>query len=183
MKMTTLCTSFGVPPSTLSRTLKKAEEAFQITLRQLPEAAIKWPTVKEQYQCGLKVQVKYPKLIGRWGLIDGKNYRVQKPSSVDLQNAIMFNGWLHATFVTGCLCFGIDGCLLWGKHNVVGSWNDGDISRPFQEKLLPDDINLPGHGVLSDSSFPVRGPLFGRIMSFCSLPTCIGSHLGGDNEG
>jgi hypothetical protein len=45
------------------------------------------------------------------------------------------------------------------------SWNDGETSRRFQEKLLRDDINLPDHGVLSDSAFPVNGKLFKRIMT------------------
>lgn len=51
---------------------------------------------------------------------------VQKPSSIDHQNACYNNGWLHATLITGVLCFGVD-TLIWGKHNCVGSWNDGDM--------------------------------------------------------
>jgi hypothetical protein len=39
------------------------------------------------------------------------------------------------------------------------------MSRPFQNKLGREDINLPGHGVLSDSAFPVSGDCFGRIMT------------------
>jgi hypothetical protein len=77
----------------------------------------------------------------------------------------MYNGWLHATFVTGCFCFKVDGTIAWGKHNIVGSWNDGDISRDFQEKLLREDINIPNSGVLSDSAFPVSGNMYGKIMT------------------
>ena len=49
----------------------------------------------------------------------------------------MYNGWLHATFVTRVFCFGATGLVVCGKHNIniVGLWNDGDISRPFQEKI------------------------------------------------
>ena len=70
--------------------------------------------------------------------MDGKNYRVQEPSNVDLQNA-MYNGWLHTVFLTGVLCFGVDGTIIWGKHNCVGSWNDGDTSSELQLKLLNKD--------------------------------------------
>lgn len=48
---------------------------------------------------------------------------------------------------------------------LVGSWNDGDMSRPFQDKISRPDINVDGHGVLSDSAFPVSGDCFRRIMT------------------
>ena len=81
-----------------------------------------------------------------------------------LQNA-MYSGWLHATFITRVLCFGVDGCIAWGKHNCVGSWNDGDMSRLFQEKLCNLIINVDNHGVLADSAFPVSRKDFGRIIT------------------
>jgi hypothetical protein len=62
--------------------------------------------------------------------VDGKNFRVQEPSDIDLQNA-MYNGWLHASLITGVLCFSVDGTLIWGKHNCVGSWNDGESKKYF----------------------------------------------------
>jgi len=106
------------------------------------DAQIRWPSLEEQEYWASLVNRKNPYVNGRWGFIDGKNYQVQKPSSIDLQNAY-YNGWLHSTFVTGCFCFGADGTIIWGKHNCPGSWNDGEISRSFQEKLLREDINLP----------------------------------------
>ena len=93
----------------------------------------------------------------RWGFIDGKNLCVQKRA--------MHNGWLHATFITGVLCFGVDDCIVWGKHNYVGFWNDGDMSQLFQEKLCNLIINVDNHGVLADSDFPVSGKDFGRIIT------------------
>jgi hypothetical protein len=152
----TLCQMYGVPPATLSRVLNDAEIALNETLLNEPLAAVKWPTLDQQLEFGRLVELKHADVRGRWGFVDGKNYRVKKPTNVDLQNS-MYNGWLHATLITGVLCFSVEGCVIWGKHNVVGSWNDGEISRKFQHKLLRDDINLPGHGVLSDSAFPVAG--------------------------
>jgi hypothetical protein len=160
----TLCLNFGVPPSTASRTLKKAEACLLLALESTPSALILWPTVDEQVEWARLVEAKNSLVKGRWGFIDGKNYKVQKPSCAELQNA-MYNGWLHATLITGVLCFGANGTLVWGKHNVVGSWNDGDMSRPFQRKIARTDINVDGHGVLSDSAFPVSGDCFRRIMT------------------
>ena len=75
-----------------------------------------------------------------WGFIDGKNYKIQKPSDSEQQNS-MYNGWLHQAFVTGVMCFGADGTIIWGKHNFSGSWNNGDMSRKFIEKLLDEKKN------------------------------------------
>ena len=129
-----LCLTFGVPPSTLSDNLSKAEVALDLSLLQLHEARIVWPTLQQQVEWGRMVQTKYRLLYGRWGWIDGKNHKVQQPSNAELQNA-MYNGWLHSTLVTGVFCFAVDGCICWGRHNCVGSWNDGDMSRTFQWKL------------------------------------------------
>jgi hypothetical protein len=165
MSLKNLCFAFGVPPATMSRMLHKAQTALLKTFRNhFPYARSKWPTKEEQEYFANLVSAQYPLIKGRWGFIDGKNYKVQKPSSADLQNA-MYNGWLHATLVTGCFCFRVDGTVAWGEHNIVGSWNDGDISRDFQLKLLNDEINIPDFGVLSDSAFPVSGHLYRRIMT------------------
>ncbi|RHY69872.1 hypothetical protein DYB34_012958 [Aphanomyces astaci] len=93
---------------------------------------------------------------------DGKSYRVKAPTAPDLQNAY-YNGWLHCTFVTGTLLFGVDGTTVWGRHNFVGSWNDADTSSPLRAKLLDEKFTLRGHGVVSDSAFPVSGSMLGKI--------------------
>jgi hypothetical protein len=77
----------------------------------------------------------------------------------------MYNGWLHAVFITGCFCYGASGLMHWCRHNFVGSWNDGDTSLEFQLKLNEPDKNLPGHGVLADSAFPVSDICFNRIIT------------------
>lgn len=101
---------------------------------------------------------------GRWGFIDGKNYHVQEPGEAFLQNS-MYNGWLHCVFVTGTTCFSVDGVIIWAKLNFFGSWNDSEISRSFRDKLSCSVKNVDGHGVLSDSAFPVGQEMFGRIMT------------------
>jgi hypothetical protein len=154
----------GLRKNTASRLLIKAEKALCLALRHDPLGSVKWPSKDKQREWGLLVNNKFPLIHGRFGFVDGKNYKVKKPSKIDLQNA-MYNGWLHATLVTGVLCFGVDGCLIWGKHNCVGSWNDGDMSRDLQEKLLNDDIIERNHGLVSDTAFPVGQHLIGKIIT------------------
>lgn len=89
---------------------------------------------------------------------------MQSPGNADLQNA-MYNGWLHSVLVTGTICFSVDGTIVWFRHNCPGSWNDGETSRQFQEKLCNPDMTLPEYGVLSDSAFPVSGALKGKILT------------------
>ena len=155
---------FCVPPATLSRVINKAELALESTLDDEPMSRIVWPSLRDQSLWAQKVEKKSPLVKGRWGFIDGKNYRVQAPYDHELQNAY-YNGWLHSVFVTGAICFGVDGTIVWFRHNCPGSWNDGETSKQFQSRLCRDDLNLEGHGVLSDSAFPVSGDLFGKIVT------------------
>jgi hypothetical protein len=164
MELKTLCELFGVPPSTTSRLIRNAEVALEQCLVDFPPSAIKWPSFEEQMKWSRMVERRRPLVQNKWGFIDGKNYRIQKPTSVDLQNA-HYNGWLHNVFVTGTYCFGASGLMVWGKQNCPGSWNDGEICRPFCEKLLNPRKSLQTHGVLADSAFPVSGELWGRIIT------------------
>ena len=70
----------GIPPATLSRTIKQTENALASCLKELPEACIKWPSFQKQRDWSSLTQAKYPTLSGRWGFVDGKNYKVQKPN-------------------------------------------------------------------------------------------------------
>ncbi|KAI9906413.1 hypothetical protein PsorP6_016565 [Peronosclerospora sorghi] len=51
------------------------------------------------------------------------------------------------------------------KHNCPGSWNDGDTSGEFREKLLDPTATLQHLGVLADAAFPVTGLMFSRIVT------------------
>jgi hypothetical protein len=77
----------------------------------------------------------------------------------------MYNGWLHTVFVTGTACFSVQGVIIWAKLNFFGSWNDAEMSRQFMDILSDSNRNVDGHGVLSDSAFPVSSSMFGSIMT------------------
>ncbi|KAI9913212.1 hypothetical protein PsorP6_005910 [Peronosclerospora sorghi] len=110
------------------------------------------------------VETREPLVTKNFGFIDGKNYQVQQPSRAKVQNAY-YNGWLHSVLVTGTLAFGVGGCIFWMKHNCPGSWNDGEPSREFRQKLCDPFFTLKEHGVLSDSVFPVSGAMRGKIVT------------------
>ena len=107
----------------------------------LRDARIEWPSIVDQRRMARLVASRCQLIKGRWGFIDGKNRRVQKPTASDKQNAY-YNGWLHSTLVTGTACYSADGVCVWAKLNCPGSWNDGDMSREFQEKI-GDNVFCP----------------------------------------
>ena len=68
-------------------------------------------------------------------------------------------------FVTGVICCGIDGTIIWVRHNCPGSWNDGEISRRLQHRLLDEKFLAPNKKICTDSAFPFRGDLAGKIIT------------------
>ncbi|KAE9158672.1 hypothetical protein PF004_g31801, partial [Phytophthora fragariae] len=160
----TLCELFGVPPATLSRVLKNAEKALGYALREVPAARISWPLFCEQKRWAASVTLKEPLIRGCFCVADGKNYAVRAPTASDLQNAY-FNGWLHAVKVTGVLCYGFDGTLIWGRHNFPGSWNDGEMSRRLQARLADCARTLSSGCCATDSAFPVSNEMTGKIIT------------------
>ncbi|KAI9909032.1 hypothetical protein PsorP6_015279 [Peronosclerospora sorghi] len=65
---------------------------------------------------------------------------------------------------TQCWPFGVDGTVVWGKHNCTGTWNDSETSRGFQAKLLHERFTLPEMGAIADSDFPVSKEMFKKII-------------------
>ena len=89
--LSSLCSHFGAPTSTMSRTMAKAEECLAAALQEVPAAAVRWPTKDQQRDWAQLVQNKEPMITGCWGVIDGKNYRVAAPTAAEAQNAY-YNG-------------------------------------------------------------------------------------------
>ncbi|KAG9417125.1 hypothetical protein AC1031_001516 [Aphanomyces cochlioides] len=160
----TLQELFAIPPSTFSRIINKAEHALSRALDKLPQSAVKWPSKATQRYWASKSNAREPLVTGVFAFADGKNLRAQQPSHTELQNA-QYNGWLYCVFVTGVLCFGLDGTLIWCKHNCPGSWNDGDMSRSLQDILVDPLLVDLGMKIACDSAFPIHGRCSGRIVT------------------
>ncbi|KAE8970346.1 hypothetical protein PR002_g27143 [Phytophthora rubi] len=159
MEQSSLSMLFGVPPSTLSRILLRAEDALSKALHGYAPARISWPSPTRQAELAKLVEAREPLLKYTFGFIDGKNFKVH------LQNA-MHNGWLHSVFVTGTIYFAADGCTTWSRHNCPGSWNDSDTSLGFRVKLLdPAFCPDPRMNVVSDSAFPSSTAMAERILT------------------
>lgn len=163
-ELKTLGALYGITPRQAGRWLQRGESALYKVLRNVPLARISWPSFDTQVTWGTHMQQFFPLVPNRFGYVDGKNLPVQEPSDVDLQNA-MYNGWLHCVLVTGVLCFGCDGTLIWVKHNVVGSWNDGEVAGKLFSKLLDPACTLPNFGLVSDTAFPTAKDMFMKIVT------------------
>ncbi|KAG9412142.1 hypothetical protein AC1031_017771 [Aphanomyces cochlioides] len=160
----TLQELFGVTPATFSRVLRRSEIALSRALDNVSEARIAWPNHHGQELWASKTNNKEPLIHGVFAFVDGKNLRVQTPCHSDLQNTL-YNGWLHSVYVSGVLCFGLDGTIIWGRHNCPGSWNDGEMSRGLQELIsLPGKL-ADGMKIAPDSAFPINGRCEGRIIT------------------
>ncbi|EGZ20042.1 hypothetical protein PHYSODRAFT_354259 [Phytophthora sojae] len=153
MELSSLIMLFGVPPSTLARTLRRAEEALSKTLDNYAPVRIAWPSPSRQTELAKLVEAREPLLKHTFGFIDGKNFK-------------MYNDWLHSVFDNGTICFAADGCIVWVKHNCPGSCNDSDTSLDFRNKLLdPLYCPDPRKNVVSDSAFPCSTAMVGRIIT------------------
>ncbi|ETV81263.1 hypothetical protein H257_05825 [Aphanomyces astaci] len=135
---------FGVSPSTFARVLSNAERALGRSLNRIADAAVRWPTTRQQQHWPTLTNAKEPLVEGVFAFVDG---------------------WLHSVFVTGCLCLGVVGTIIWARHNCPGSWNDGEVSRQLQARLADGRYAGVGMKVASDSAFPVAGPCAGRIIT------------------
>ena len=162
--MKNICQLFGTTPSTCSRNFRQAEEALLQTLLSIPEARISWPTIQEQIQMAYIVEQKDPLIKGRWGFLDGKKYKIPNFNNINLR-LTYYNSWFGSCCISGVLCYAADGCIVWARHNFPGTWHDSDVSRDFQRKICDPRYNADDHGVLADSAFPTRGPLFKRIIT------------------
>ncbi|EGZ27539.1 hypothetical protein PHYSODRAFT_471803 [Phytophthora sojae] len=88
-----------------------------------------------------------------------KNCNVQIPTDRDTLNAY-YNGWLHGVMLTGVLCYGFNGTLIWGKHNFPGSWNDGEMRYQLQRQLSDPAKTIEGGRCATDSNAAMTNRIF-----------------------
>jgi hypothetical protein len=81
-----LCGHFGIPPPTLSRTLRKAEAALLLTLKRIPEALIVWPSMDLQRFWSALVTRKEPLL---------KKMELLMVRIIVFRNLVMLNYKMH----------------------------------------------------------------------------------------
>ena len=85
----TLCEIFAVVPSTFSRVLANAEEAFYKALKNIPDEAVKWPSIQLQQQWTQLTNEREPLIEGVFEFVDGSEFNsLQMPIS----KKAMYNG-------------------------------------------------------------------------------------------
>ncbi|GMF51980.1 unnamed protein product [Phytophthora fragariaefolia] len=94
MEQSSLCMLFGVPPSTLSRTLRRAEESLAKALDGYEPARISWPSPTCQVELAKLVEAREPLLKHTFGFIDGKNFRVRTSMKLILRYNTRSNSFI-----------------------------------------------------------------------------------------
>lgn len=80
----TLCVTFAVTPSVISRPLLIGEKILSDCLKTIKEAKIRWPIFEEQRDWAIKVQERYPLVVkhvneGGVGAIEAVFRRLEVP--------------------------------------------------------------------------------------------------------
>lgn len=102
---------FGLIPSTVSRYITFGLKILLETLRQMPDAAIRWPQTLQEFESysGF-ITARHPRLHGAFASIDGLNLMTETSDDVDIENAT-YNGWLSEHFISSIIVFAPDGTM------------------------------------------------------------------------
>jgi hypothetical protein len=102
---------FGLIPTTVSRYITFSLNILLETLRQMDDAAIRWPRTLHEFQGYNKlITARHPRLHGAFASIDGLNLITETSDNTDIENAT-FNGWLSAHFISSVIVFAPDGMI------------------------------------------------------------------------
>ncbi|KAL7278744.1 hypothetical protein ACG7TL_007748 [Trametes sanguinea] len=162
MPDTALQQIFALVPTTITRYRTFGLRILRDTLRQLPEAEVRWWASAEECRADAElVWVRHPLIFGAIGGIDGMNLLTATADDPELENAT-YNGWLHGHYTSCILVFSPRGVLKGGVWNAPGSWHDAKVARPIYKKLREQTPD--GYFIVSDTAFP-RGTrtIAGRI--------------------
>ncbi|KAF8797407.1 hypothetical protein BYT27DRAFT_7228995 [Phlegmacium glaucopus] len=170
----TLQQIFALIPATTSCYITFGLQILLETLREMPDAAIRWPYEDQEFQDDSKLIVAcHPQLEGAFASIDGLNLPTQTSDDPDIKNAT-YNGWLSEHYISSVIVFSPRGVIIAANFNAPGSWHDSHVAQPIYEKLhneTPDGFYL-----VADSAFPCGTvDIEGRIMA----PIKTGQHLQG----
>lgn len=102
---------FALIPTTVSRYILFGLQILLRTLRNMPDAAIKWPSGDDFIENESLILARHPLLEGAFGSVDGLNLLVQTSPDEEIENAT-YNGWLHEHFCSSVLAFSAGGKLV-----------------------------------------------------------------------
>ena len=160
----TLCQVFALPPATLSRLLRFGLQTLLVAVRCDYWSRIAWPTHDEMQHFSDVITAYEPAIKGVFGFVDGVYFRCSDPPDELTQNAY-YNSWRSYCSITNVLVFSPDGCIMWARYNMPGSYHDARLARPLYTMLL-DPLQTPAQfSLIADTAFPRTGEMFGRIIT------------------
>ena len=121
-----LCVFFGIIPSTFSRFLPYCLSLLLATLQCDTAARVEWPTVDEQYIMADMVALKYERLAGCFGTLDGLRLPLEE-SSDEIQQNNYYNGWIKKHNIVNVFIWGADGTIIGYGINFPGTYHDSHV--------------------------------------------------------
>ena len=76
-----------------------------------------------------------------------------------------YNSWKSYCSVTNVLVFAPDGCIIWARYNLPGSYHDSRLARPLYTMLLNPTLTPLPFALVADTAFPRTQEMSGRIIT------------------
>lgn len=121
-----LCVFFGIIPSTFSRFLPYCLSLLLVTLQSDHAGRVEWPTEDEQFIMADMVSLKYPRLAGCFGTLDGLRLPLEESGDIVAQNNY-YNGWVKKHNIVNVFIWGADGTLIGYGINFPGTYHDSHV--------------------------------------------------------
>ena len=160
----TLCQVFALPPATLCRLLCYGLQTLLLAVEHDHSSRIAWPTPTEMQAYSDAITEYEPAVTGVFGFVDGVYFRCTDPPDVNTQNAY-YNGWKGYCSITNVLAFAPDGCIIWARYNLPGSYHDSRLARPLYKILMRPSLTPPQFSLVADTAFPRAKDMSGRIIT------------------
>ena len=133
-------------------------------VQDIPEAAIKWPSVEEIAHLSTAIENRCPSLRGSFAFMDGFHSPIAA-STIQAEQNPYWSGWKHMAVCTSVIVTTTDGLIRFAACNFPGTWHDSSIVRPLLTAIASNPAMCPdGNSILADSAFAQRGAMAQKIL-------------------
>ena len=160
----TLCQVFALPPATLCRLLRYGLHTLLVALQHDHDSRIQWPSVDEMQEYCDVISAYEPSVTNIFGYVDGVYFRCTDPPDFYAQNAY-YNSWKGYCSITNVVVFAPDGCIIWARYNLPGSWHDSRLARRLYELLQNPTYTPPNAALVADTAFERTKEMRDRIIT------------------
>jgi hypothetical protein len=160
MELKFLAMTFGITPSTVSRTIRTMIWKASRRLESNPIAEIRFPSLDEMVELAALVEAREPEVDNVIGFVDGLSLSVQCGDDEEKQ-ALDYNGYHHDTRCNNVLAFSAKGKVIYACLNFPGSWHDTHVAAG----LIDTVVNKLGNFAMCvDQGFPRKGEVAGKFV-------------------